>query len=88
MFNLHYSIVDNCTVLAFNPLTRKEEWRRSVRTYFRNTSKMPIIKLQVTELTVSAIWMGSSVVIDASNGKVLKYLRTMQLNGQDSVIVI
>lgn len=88
MFNLHYSLVDNCTVVAYDPLTRQEEWRRSLRTYFRNTHKMPIIKLQVREQTISAIWMGSTVLLDSNDGKVLKYIRSMRLDDADAIIVV
>lgn len=88
MLNLHYSIVDNCTVVAYYPRTMEVAWRRSVRTYLRNTRKVPIIKLQVTEHTVSAIWLGSSVVIDSSDGTVIKYVRSIQLNDADAIIVV
>lgn len=88
MFNLHYSVVDNCMVLAYDPQTREEVWRRSLRTYFRNTRKMPIIKLQVRAQTISAIWMGSSVILDSDNGKVIKYIRSMQLDDADAIIIV
>lgn len=88
MLNLHYSMVDNCTVLAYDPQSKTEKWRRSLRTYFRNTQKFPMITLHVQEGTVMAAWMGSYVIMESNYGTVEKFYRAMVIDGTAPITII
>jgi hypothetical protein len=77
MPNFNYTLVDQCTVVAYDPDRGKVEWRRCLRTYFRDTRKFPIVSIQVFEETITASWRGSVVTLFADSGKVKTYLRSM-----------
>lgn len=77
MPNFQYSLVDQCTVVAYDPDQGKVEWRRCLKTYFWNTHKFPAISLQIFENTITASWRGSVVILSAESGKVEQHYRSM-----------
>lgn len=77
MPNFQYTLIDQCTVVAYDPDKGKVEWRRCLRTYFRDTRKFPIVSLQIYENTITASWRGSVVTLFADSGKVKQYYRSI-----------
>ena len=76
MSKYFYSITDYC-VMAHDPSSGKEVWRRYLRTYLRDTKQVPMITIQVSTESILAIWKGESVAIDPDNGKVKWHKRAM-----------
>lgn len=76
MLNYTFKVIHG-TVVAYNPRTATEVWRRCLRTYFRNTQNYPRITLQASEDKVMAFWPGSTVFIDLKTGKVDKHIRSI-----------